>query len=58
MHRISVALNRQQLELIDRSLADGKAASRAELLKQALRDYLARQPEAVRSGRPTAESQR
>jgi metal-responsive CopG/Arc/MetJ family transcriptional regulator len=39
MHRISVLLNRQQLELLDRTLAKGLATDRAALLKLALREY-------------------
>lgn len=42
MHQISVPLNRQQLELLDRTLAQGVAADRAELLKLALREFMAR----------------
>ncbi len=52
MHQISVLLNRQQLELIDRTFARGLAGSRAELLKLALRETLARQ-QAAAQGRPT-----
>jgi Arc/MetJ-type ribon-helix-helix transcriptional regulator len=51
MHQVSVPLNRQQLELIDRTLTRGLASSRAELLKLALRETLARQ-QAAGQGRP------
>lgn len=55
MHRISVPLNRQQLELIDRTLAGGVAAGRAELLKLALRDHMAaRAPQAPGDAEPPA----
>ncbi len=43
MHQLSVPLNRQQLELLDRTLARGIAGSRADLLKLALHDELSRQ---------------
>jgi metal-responsive CopG/Arc/MetJ family transcriptional regulator len=43
MHQISVPLNRQQLELLDRTLAKTSAGSRAELLRLALREYMAAQ---------------
>jgi Arc/MetJ-type ribon-helix-helix transcriptional regulator len=57
MHQISVPLNRQQLELIDRTIAQGVAASRAELLKMAVRETMARQQPAPAQVRP-AEPQR
>jgi metal-responsive CopG/Arc/MetJ family transcriptional regulator len=38
---ISVALNQQQLELIDNTLARGVAASRIELFRKALKEYAA-----------------
>lgn len=38
MHRIAVPLNRQQLELLDRTVARGVAVDRAALLKLALRE--------------------
>ena len=43
MHRVSVPLNRQQLELLDRTIARGVAPTRADLLKLALRETAARQ---------------
>ena len=43
MHRVSVPLNRQQLELLDRTIARGVAPTRAALLKLALREHVARQ---------------
>jgi hypothetical protein len=39
MHRVTVRLNRQQLELLDRTLASGLAPDRAALLKLALREF-------------------
>lgn len=39
---VQIALNQQQLELIDRTLAAGVAADRAALIKHALRRYAAR----------------
>lgn len=39
---VQIALNQQQLELIDRTLATGVAADRAALIKHALRRYAAR----------------
>lgn len=49
MHQISVPLNRQQLELVDRTLAQGLAPSRSELLKLALREHMARQQAAAQA---------
>jgi len=42
MHQISVPLNRQQLELLDRTLGRGLAESRSEMLRLALREFMAR----------------
>ncbi len=56
MHQISVPLNRQQLELMDRTLAAGLATSRAELLKLALRETMARQ-QAAPAPQPAAGAQ-
>jgi hypothetical protein len=39
--RLSVPLNRQQLDLLDRTVARGLAADRAALLRLALRELLA-----------------
>ena len=44
MQRVSVPLNRQQLELLDRTIARGVAPDRAALLKLALREYATNQP--------------
>jgi Arc/MetJ-type ribon-helix-helix transcriptional regulator len=38
---ITLKLNQQQLELLDRTIAKGVAADRAELVKLALREYAA-----------------
>lgn len=38
-HQLLVPLNRQQLELIDRTIAQGVAVDRAALLRLALREY-------------------
>jgi metal-responsive CopG/Arc/MetJ family transcriptional regulator len=38
---VSVALNQQQLELIDNTLARGAATNRIELFKKALKEYAA-----------------
>lgn len=43
MHQISVPLNRQQLELVDRTLARGVAPTRAALVQLALREMMARE---------------
>jgi Arc/MetJ-type ribon-helix-helix transcriptional regulator len=37
-HTVTLMLNQQQLELIDRSVARGAAASRADLVRRALRE--------------------
>ncbi|TSJ64097.1 hypothetical protein FO470_02000 [Starkeya sp. 3C] len=39
---VQMALNQQQLELIDRTVASGVAADRAALVRHALRRYAAR----------------
>jgi Arc/MetJ-type ribon-helix-helix transcriptional regulator len=39
---VSVKLNQQQLELIDRTLAQGEAADRAALIRRALREQAAK----------------
>lgn len=56
-HQISVPLNRQQLELIDRTVALGLAPSRSELLKLALREHRARQEAASAQMRPAEPQQ-
>ena len=38
-HQLQVPLNRQQLELIDRTIAQGVAVNRVALLRLALREY-------------------
>jgi Arc/MetJ-type ribon-helix-helix transcriptional regulator len=38
--RITLRLNQQQLELIDRSVADGEAPNRAELIRRALKEFV------------------
>lgn len=44
--RVTVLLNQQQLELIDRTLGKGIAASREDLLRLALREYAETRKEA------------
>jgi metal-responsive CopG/Arc/MetJ family transcriptional regulator len=39
MRTVNVRLNQQQIELLDRTVSELSSASRAELLRQALRDY-------------------
>jgi Arc/MetJ-type ribon-helix-helix transcriptional regulator len=48
---VRLRLNAQQLELIDNSVKAGEAASRAELIRRALREYAA-------SHTPPSEDQR
>lgn len=38
-NKVTVRLNQQQWELVDKTVADGAAASREELFKTALREY-------------------
>ena len=38
-HLVTLLLNQQQLELIDRTIAKGAAADRAALVKLALREH-------------------
>jgi Arc/MetJ-type ribon-helix-helix transcriptional regulator len=40
--RVQVRLNQQQLELIDRTVAQGEAADRASLIRRALREQAAK----------------
>ena len=37
--KVTIRLNQQQWELVDKTIADGVAAGREELLKMALREY-------------------
>ena len=39
VRNVVLRLNQQQLELIDRTLANGIAADRAQLVRMALREY-------------------
>ena len=41
-HVVTLKLNQQQLELLDRTVARGVAADRAALVRLALREYAAR----------------
>jgi Arc/MetJ-type ribon-helix-helix transcriptional regulator len=43
---VSVKLNQQQLELIDRTVAKGEASDRAELIRRALREQAAKKERA------------
>jgi Arc/MetJ-type ribon-helix-helix transcriptional regulator len=38
--RITLRLNQQQFELIDRSVAEGEAPGRAELIRRALAEFV------------------
>jgi Arc/MetJ-type ribon-helix-helix transcriptional regulator len=40
-HRVRLRLNQQQLELIDRSVKAGEAASREDLIRRALKEFAA-----------------
>lgn len=40
--RVTVQLNQQQLELLDRTIAKGVAPGRAALIRLALREYAAK----------------
>jgi metal-responsive CopG/Arc/MetJ family transcriptional regulator len=55
--KVAVRLNQQQLELLDGTVSDQAAASRAELILRALREYHAehfgRQPAAPVKGTKT-----
>jgi Arc/MetJ-type ribon-helix-helix transcriptional regulator len=42
---VVLKLNQQQLELIDRTIAQGVARDRAALVRLALREYAARHPD-------------
>ena len=45
---VTIKLNQQQLELLDRTLAKGFAADRASLVRLALREYAAKRAQAAR----------
>ena len=45
--QLVLKLNQQQLELLDRTLARGIAATREELIRLALREYAAHRTEAA-----------
>ena len=51
-HSLLVPLNHQQLELIDRTIAQGVAVDRVALLRLALREYAP--AHAVRLNRPAS----
>lgn len=44
---VVLTLNQQQLELVDRTVAQGAAADRAALVRKALREYAARRATGV-----------
>ena len=50
---VTLRLNQQQLELMDRTIAKGVAADRVALVRLALREYAA-----ARQAEPAAESAR
>lgn len=41
-HRVTLKLNQQQLELLDRTIAQGSASDRPNLIRLALREYAAK----------------
>jgi len=43
---VTLKLNQQQLELLDRTIAKGAAPDRASLIRLALREYAAKRPAA------------
>lgn len=45
---IVLKLNQQQIELIDKTVANGEAADRAALARRALKEYAAKHPPAAR----------
>jgi len=48
---VTLKLNQQQLELLDRTIARGAAPDRAALIRRALREYAARHPQpSVKAG--------
>jgi Arc/MetJ-type ribon-helix-helix transcriptional regulator len=50
MVQIKLRLNQQQLELIDNSVKAGESASRADLIRRALKEFVQAQPSAPRTG--------
>lgn len=53
-HRLLVPLNRQQLELMDRTIAQGVAPDRAALLRLALHEYGPQHRADTADGQPPA----
>ena len=53
---VTLKLNQQQLELLDRTIARGAAPDREALIRRALREYAAKhpQPKAPAAGGPGA----
>jgi Arc/MetJ-type ribon-helix-helix transcriptional regulator len=43
-HKVTLKLNQQQIELIERTIARGAAPDIESLVRRALRDYAARHP--------------
>jgi Arc/MetJ-type ribon-helix-helix transcriptional regulator len=48
--RVQLRLNKQQLELIDQSVAAGEATDRADLVRRSLREFVQSHPVAVTQG--------
>ena len=51
-HRVTLKLNQQQLELLDRTIARGAAPDRDALIRLALKQYAARHLPAKAAMRP------
>jgi metal-responsive CopG/Arc/MetJ family transcriptional regulator len=48
--QVTILLNQQQLELIDRTIARGISPDRESLVRRALREYAAKHPPHAQSG--------
>jgi Arc/MetJ-type ribon-helix-helix transcriptional regulator len=48
--RIKLRLNQQQLELIDKTVKEGEAADRAELVRRALKEFVQARPTSPAAG--------
>ena len=52
--KLQVPMNRQQLELLDRTLARWPGTTRAEILQRALREYASRHPKDAAAAKESA----
>ena len=58
MRTVNVRLNQQQLELLDKTVSKLGVDTRAELLRQALREYARKSPQTARESNGTETGDR